>query len=86
MFNAILKYGAWIVDALRTYKQPVFVYIPPGGELRGGAWVVVDPAINPGMGISHWITETPFQCWPDDVHFFFLEFLSNQYSILTNQT
>lgn len=49
MFNAILKYGAWIVDALRVYKQPVFVYIPPHGELRGGAWVVVDPAINPGI-------------------------------------
>ena len=27
-------------------QQPVFVYIPPGGELRGGAWVVVDPTIN----------------------------------------
>lgn len=29
------------------YKQPVFVYIPGGGELRGGAWVVVDSQINP---------------------------------------
>lgn len=48
MFNSILKYGAWIVDALRVYKQPVFVYIPPHGELRGGAWVVVDPTINQG--------------------------------------
>ncbi len=28
-------------------KQPVFVIIPPHGELRGGAWVVIDPAINP---------------------------------------
>ena len=36
-----------IVDALRTYRHPVFVYIPPGGELRGGAWVVIDPTINP---------------------------------------
>jgi acetyl-CoA carboxylase/biotin carboxylase 1 len=25
----------------------VFVYIPPAGELRGGAWVVIDPTINP---------------------------------------
>merc|ERR1719453_249356 len=25
------------------------VYIPPGGELRGGAWVVVDPTINQDM-------------------------------------
>jgi acetyl-CoA carboxylase/biotin carboxylase 1 len=26
----------------------VFVYIPGGAELRGGAWVVVDSQINPG--------------------------------------
>jgi len=49
MFDSVLKYGAFIVDALVAYKQPVFVYIPPGGELRGGAWVVVDPTINSAM-------------------------------------
>jgi acetyl-CoA carboxylase/biotin carboxylase 1 len=32
-----------------AYKQPVQVYIPPHGELRGGAWVVVDPHINDSM-------------------------------------
>jgi acetyl-CoA carboxylase/biotin carboxylase 1 len=47
MYGEILKFGAQIVDALRNYKHPVFVYIPPGGELRGGAWVVIDPTINP---------------------------------------
>ena len=47
MYGEILKFGAMIVDALRTYRHPVFVYIPPGGELRGGAWVVIDPTINP---------------------------------------
>jgi acetyl-CoA carboxylase/biotin carboxylase 1 len=47
MYGEILKFGSMIVDALRTYKHPVFVYIPPNGELRGGAWVVVDPTINP---------------------------------------
>jgi acetyl-CoA carboxylase/biotin carboxylase 1 len=47
MYGEILKYGAMIVDALRNYKHPVFVYIPPAGELRGGAWVVIDPTINP---------------------------------------
>jgi len=46
MADSILKYGAMIVDQLRAYDQPVFVYIPPRGELRGGAWVVVDPTIN----------------------------------------
>jgi len=49
MFNEILKYGSYIVDALRNYKQPLFVYIPPNGELRGGAWVVLDSTINPDM-------------------------------------
>lgn len=35
MFDEILKYGAFIVDNLVDYKQPVFVYIPPFAELRG---------------------------------------------------
>ncbi|KFY43598.1 hypothetical protein V494_01898 [Pseudogymnoascus sp. VKM F-4513 (FW-928)] len=47
MFNEVLKYGSYIVDALVKYEQPIFVYIPPYGELRGGSWVVVDPTINP---------------------------------------
>jgi len=46
MYNEVLKYGSYIVDALVKYEQPVFVYIPPFGELRGGSWVVVDPTIN----------------------------------------
>ena len=49
MYGEILKYGAYIVDALREYTQPIFVYIPHGGELRGGAWVVIDSSINPEM-------------------------------------
>jgi acetyl-CoA carboxylase/biotin carboxylase 1 len=47
MYDEILKQGAKIVDGLSSYKQPVFVYIVPNGELRGGAWVVLDPSINP---------------------------------------
>lgn len=46
MAGEILKYGAMIVDALREYKHPVFIYLPPHSELRGGSWVVVDPTIN----------------------------------------
>ena len=46
MFDQVLKFGSYIVDAFREYKQPILVYIPPNGELRGGAWVVVDPTIN----------------------------------------
>lgn len=46
MFAEVLKYGSYIVDSLRDFHQPVFIHIPPFGELRGGAWVVVDPTIN----------------------------------------
>ncbi|CCD26626.1 uncharacterized protein NDAI_0I00570 [Naumovozyma dairenensis CBS 421] len=46
MYNEVLKYGSFIVDALVDYKQPISIYIPPTGELRGGSWVVVDPTIN----------------------------------------
>lgn len=46
MYDEVLKQGSKIVDGLSSYKQPVFVYIVPNGELRGGAWVVLDPAIN----------------------------------------
>lgn len=46
MAGEILKFGAMIVDALREYSNPVYIYLPPYGELRGGSWVVVDPTIN----------------------------------------
>ena len=46
MYQEVLKYGSMIVDSLIECTQPVFVYIPPKGELRGGAWVVLDPMIN----------------------------------------
>lgn len=49
MYNEVLKYGSFIVDALVDFKQPIITYIPPHGELRGGSWVVVDPTINPDM-------------------------------------
>ena len=39
MYNEVLKFGSYIVDALVKFEQPVFVYIPPFGELRGGSWV-----------------------------------------------
>ncbi|XP_041773392.1 acetyl-CoA carboxylase-like isoform X2 [Anopheles merus] len=47
MYEQIVKFGAYIVDGLREYKQPVIVYLPPNAELRGGAWAVLDPTINP---------------------------------------
>ncbi|KAK8931231.1 Acetyl-CoA carboxylase 1 [Platanthera zijinensis] len=47
LFEGILQAGSTIVENLRVYKQPAFVYIPMMAELRGGAWVVVDSKINP---------------------------------------
>ena len=46
MFDEILKFGSMIVDALREYKQPVYAYVPPNAELRGGAMVVISSGIN----------------------------------------
>lgn len=46
MFDEVLKYGSLIVDAFVSYEQPVFVFIPPFAEIRGGAWVVLDASIN----------------------------------------
>ncbi|XP_055374657.1 acetyl-CoA carboxylase [Condylostylus longicornis] len=47
MYEQIVKFGAYIVDGLREYKQPIIIYLPPNAELRGGAWAVLDPLINP---------------------------------------
>lgn len=44
-----LQAGSLIVEQLRTYRQPVTIYLPPGAELRGGAWVVIDGQINSDM-------------------------------------
>lgn len=49
LFEGVLQAGSLIVDNLRAYARPVFVYIPRAGELRGGAWVVVDSQINADM-------------------------------------
>ena len=46
MFNQVLKFGSMIVDALRQFNYPVYAYVPPGAELRGGAMVVFSPGIN----------------------------------------
>jgi acetyl-CoA carboxylase carboxyltransferase component len=46
MLDEVLKFGSYIVDHLRSYRKPIFIYLPPFATLRGGAWVVVDPTIN----------------------------------------
>ncbi|CAX65073.1 acetyl-CoA carboxylase [Caenorhabditis elegans] len=35
MSDQVLTFGAHIIDELSQYQQPVIVYIPAGGELRG---------------------------------------------------
>ena len=47
LFEGVLQAGSQIVEQLRQYPHPCFVYVPRGGELRGGAWVVIDSQINP---------------------------------------
>lgn len=47
MYDQVLKFGAYIVDGLRKYRQPVLIYIPPYAEVRGGSWAVMDTSINP---------------------------------------
>jgi acetyl-CoA carboxylase/biotin carboxylase 1 len=34
LFDGVLQAGSLIVERLRTYRHPVFVYIPAGAELR----------------------------------------------------
>ena len=46
MHSCAAQAGSQIVESLRTYRSPVIVYLPPGAELRGGAWVVIDSQIN----------------------------------------
>ena len=48
-YGVLVQAGSLIVDNLRAYGQPVIVYLPPGAELRGGAWVVIDAQINPAQ-------------------------------------
>ena len=54
MYKEVLKYGSYIVDALVKYEQPIFVYIPPFGELRGGSWVSI---LNPYPHINEALTK-----------------------------
>uniref|UniRef100_A0A1I7T0B6 acetyl-CoA carboxylase n=1 Tax=Caenorhabditis tropicalis TaxID=1561998 RepID=A0A1I7T0B6_9PELO len=49
MSDQVLTFGAHIIDELSQYQQPVIIYIPAGGELRGGAWAVVDSNVNRGF-------------------------------------
>merc|ERR1712154_757464 len=54
----VLKYGSLIVDAFVAFEQPVFVFIPPHAEIRGGAWVVLDASINANVMEMYAASET----------------------------
>merc|ERR1712023_534494 len=58
MANEVLKFGSMIVDALAEFKQPVFVYLPPFAELRGGSWAVIDPFVNPYGMVEMYCSES----------------------------
>jgi acetyl-CoA carboxylase carboxyltransferase component len=46
MSNQVLDFGSMIVSELAFYKQSVAIYVPPGGQLRGGSMVVFSKSIN----------------------------------------
>lgn len=47
--KGVVPGGAKILDSLRTFSQPGLIYVPPFGQLWGGAWVVIDRNINPNI-------------------------------------
>lgn len=51
MFLQILKRGSDIVGAIEEADVPIYMYLEPGGQLRGGAWVVFDRAISGNMRV-----------------------------------
>lgn len=51
MVKNILKYGSQIIENLKKCRTKVILYIPPGGEVRGGSWVVFDKFINKNIRI-----------------------------------
>ncbi len=46
MSNQVLDFGSMIVSELAFYKQPITIYVPPCGQLRGGSMVVFSKSIN----------------------------------------
>ena len=46
MYDEVLKFGSYIVDNLSTYDQPIYNYILPNSQIRGGAMVVIGKKIN----------------------------------------
>ncbi|MDO8518841.1 MAG: carboxyl transferase domain-containing protein [Deltaproteobacteria bacterium] len=58
MHAEVLKFGSMIVSAIRKARQPVYAYIMPDGELRGGSWVVFDEAINGELRVKMYAADT----------------------------
>jgi biotin carboxylase/acetyl-CoA carboxylase carboxyltransferase component/biotin carboxyl carrier protein len=47
MYDNVLDFGSMIVRSIEEYKQPITIYVVPGGQLRGGAMVVLSKSLNP---------------------------------------
>ena len=46
MLSQILTHGSDIVRELSVYDKPVYIYVMPYSQLRGGAMVVISKMIN----------------------------------------
>ena len=69
-YDQVLKFGAYIVDALRAYEQPVIVHIPPYQELRDRALAVLDATINPSHMDMYADPESRGGCWSLEEQFY----------------
>jgi acetyl/propionyl-CoA carboxylase alpha subunit/acetyl-CoA carboxylase carboxyltransferase component len=47
MYTHVLDFGAMIISELVAFRKAVYIYVPDGGQLRGGSMVVFSKSINP---------------------------------------
>lgn len=49
LLDRVIASGSEIARQIAAYEQPIVIHVPPHAQLRGGAWVVVDPNLNDRM-------------------------------------
>ncbi|EPR78857.1 acetyl CoA carboxylase, partial [Spraguea lophii 42_110] len=52
MLDGVLKYGSNIINELKIFKNKIYIYIPPNGQLRGGTYVIFDKNINKNIRLT----------------------------------
>ncbi|KAI5186383.1 acetyl-CoA carboxylase / biotin carboxylase 1 [Nematocida homosporus] len=65
MFEGALQHGAAIVTSMEEAQVPIFVYLGPNAELRGGSWVVFDKRISEKVFFAAHSTGTGSVMHPD---------------------